>query len=248
LYKSVDRGSSWSDSINPSQSGCSDDTLLAMDPTDPSTLYIRSGDDFDGYGLRKSTDGGATWSYTNLYANYFYAFAIDAAHPSTLYAGTDNGIVRSTDRGVTWSQLGLVNANVNLLATDPAETNILYSVATSDGIPGIFKSTDGGTSWSRINRGLGDIVANPVLFNSLLVDPTQAGVLYLATSGYGVFCSVDGGATWRPLNDGLTNLDVRVLAFTGGSANVVYAGTPGGIFRIADDLPASQIVRHHPAH
>jgi photosystem II stability/assembly factor-like uncharacterized protein len=251
LYKSVDRGSTWSDSVNPSQSGCSDDTLLAMDPTDPNTLYIRSGDDYDGYGLRKSADGGTTWEYTHLYANGFNAFAIDAAHPSTLYAGTDTGVVRSTDGGATWSTLGLANANVNLLATDPAQPNTLYAAAISvcpgtSGVPRLFKSTDGGTSWTSINRGLGEILANPAPLNSLVVDPAQAGVLYLATGGYGVFRSIDGGATWRPFNDGLTNLDVRALALTGGSPNIVYAGTPGGIFRITDDLPAPRVVKRRP--
>jgi photosystem II stability/assembly factor-like uncharacterized protein len=251
LYKSVDAGSTWSDSINPNQSGCSSDTLLAIDPTDSGTLYIASGDDYDFYGVRKTTDGGASWTYTGFYSNVLYAMAIDAAHASTLYAGTDDGIVRSTDGGATWTALGLANMNVNLLANDPSQPNTLYAAAmavypATSGILGIFKSTDGGTSWLPINRGLADIIANHAPVNALIVDPGQTSVVYLAASGYGVFRTVDGGAMWTPLNDGLTNLDVRALAITGGSASSVYAGTPGGIFRIADDPPEPQPAKRHP--
>ncbi len=69
--------------------------------------------------------------------------------------------------------------------------------------------------------------------------------LYLATSGYGVFKSSDSGATWAPFNHGLTHLDVRSLAIVrhGPAAhrgsrpgvlgpNTLYAGTPGGVFKI----------------
>jgi hypothetical protein len=195
-----------------------------VDPTDPNALYIRSGDDYDGYGLRKSVDGGATWSYTNFYTNSFYAFAIDSAHPFTLYAGTDNGIVQSTDGGGTWNSLGF--ANVYLLAVDPVRTGTLYAATVSEtsGFQGLFKSLDEGTTWSPVNRGLENILANRAPVNALLVDPVETGVLYLATGGYGVFRSVDGAARWAALNDGLTNLDVRALTIIPSQAHALYAG------------------------
>jgi hypothetical protein len=99
-----------------------------MDPTDPHTLYLRwEGDDFDGFGLRKSTDGGVTWTNTALGGNELNAFAIDPSTPTTLYAATDNGVVGSTDGGATWNQLGLANMNVSLLAIDPLQPIVLYA-------------------------------------------------------------------------------------------------------------------------
>ncbi len=238
LYKSVDAGSTWSGGA-PDQSGCSDDTLLAMDSTN-STVYIRSGDDYDGYGLRKSTDGGATWTYTGFSSNVSFPLALDLTNPLTLYAGTDNGVSVTRDGGATWRPLGLANTNVNLLATDPSRPNTLYAASKAVysgtlGFSGLFKSTDAGASWFPVNVGLEQILANRAPVNSLAIDPDYPNVLYLATSGYGVFQSLDGGARWTPLSDGLTNLDVQTLTITRGSAKFVFAGTPGGIFRISSD-------------
>ena len=109
----------------------------------------------------------------------------------------------------------------------------------------MYKSTDSGATWSSINQGLDEIVAVHPSVNALLVDADRPNTLYLATSGYGVFKSSDGGATWAAFNNGLTNLDVRSLALVRPgmeahrsrrpralSPDTLYAGTPGGVFKI----------------
>jgi photosystem II stability/assembly factor-like uncharacterized protein len=243
LFKSTDGGASWSDNITPQGgfgSGCSADALIGMDPTDPQTIYLRWGDFFDGFGLRKSTDGGATWDFTNLGANQLYALAIDPTNPATLYAGTDSGVVQSTDGGATWNVVGLAKTNVSLLAIDRVQPNVLYAGASgaytdAAGSIGLFRSTDRGANWTPINDGLEELINHRASINALMVDPHQTDVLYLATTGYGVFKSRDGGASWAPYNDGLTFLDVQALAITSAGDTTVYAGTPGGVFRIAED-------------
>ena len=97
-----------------------------------------------------------------------------------------------------------------------------------------IKSTDSGVSWSPINDGLGDLLSTRVAVNALVLDPGHTDVLYVGTSGYGVFKSSDGGSTWAPFNDGLTHLDVRALLIARGDATTVYAGTPGGVFKLVD--------------
>jgi photosystem II stability/assembly factor-like uncharacterized protein len=230
--------------------------LLAMDPTDPSTLYLQNGEDYDGYGLEKTNDGGANWDDTGLSGlNGLNALVIDPTTPATLYAATNStspegsecalmncsvigGVQQSTDGGATWNFVGLANQDVSLLAIDPLQPNVLYAVVTSNP-RGLFKSTDSGASWSPINNGLGDLIVN-----AFIVDPDHTNVLYLATSGYGVFKSSDGGATWVPFNDGLTFLDVRSLAIGRGASPAVYAGTPGGVFKIVDSRKRETPIRH----
>jgi hypothetical protein len=168
---------------------------------------------------------------------------IDPTSPTTLYAGTYIGVLQSTDGGAEWNITGLTKTNVNVLAIDRHQPNILYAGTTGAdpynlgsvdplGFRGLFKSTDSGASWLPINDGLEDLLDTRANVNALIQDPSNADVLYAATSGYGVFKSSDGGATWAPINDGLTHLDVPVLAIVWGA---VYAGTPGGVFKIVAD-------------
>jgi hypothetical protein len=105
-------------------------------------------------------------------------------------------------------------------------------LATTDGLS---KSTDRGANWSPINDGLEGLLQAGVAFNALILDPGHPRTLYAATSGQGVFKSSDGGAAWAPFNDGLTYLDVRVLAIAAGPSATVYAGMPGGVFKIVED-------------
>ena len=239
LFRSTD-GATWSDSITPHQSGCLADAFMAMDPNDPMTIYLRWGDFYDGFGLSKSTDGGATWTFTRIGGNALNALVIDPANSAALYVGTDNGVLQSTDGGASSHLAGLANANVSLLAIDPLQPNVLYAGASGvypapPGFQGLFKSTDSGGSWSPIGDGLGDVIAARASANALILNPNHSGVLYLATSGYGVFKSADGGASWSAINGGLAHLDVRVLAITRGDVTTVYAGTPAGVFKFVDD-------------
>jgi hypothetical protein len=199
-------------------------------------------------------DGGANWKNLGAdglgTASAVNALVIDPNMPAILYAATDIGVMRSTDGGASFIPAGLANTWVVLLAIDPVNSNVLYAATSSDfylltsGFLGLYKSTDGGASWSPINHGLDEIVAAHPVVNALLVDPERPNILYLATSGHGVFRSSDGGASWAAFNDGLTNLDVRSLALVRGSPtehrgrpgalsrDTLYAGTPGGVFKI----------------
>lgn len=90
---------------------------------------------------------------------------------------------------------------------------------------GVFKSTDGGRSWSAANSGLQD---QYVL--ALALAPGSPATLYAGTSG-GVFRSRAGGADWTAINVGLTEPYANLLAIDPAASEIVYAGTPQGIFK-----------------
>jgi photosystem II stability/assembly factor-like uncharacterized protein len=252
LYKSTNGGTGWSNiwSHSPA-SGCqAESPAMTMDPIDPNTLYLPYGDAYyGGFTILKSADGGADW--TSLVgagldnANGIFAFAIDPRAPTDMYVAADVGVFRSTNGGVNFAPAGLANTVVSLLVIDPVHPGVLYAATWAYGFPGLYKSVDSGASWSPINQGLDQIVAAHASVNALAVDPARTEVLYLATSGYGVFRSTDSGANWAAFNDGLTFLDVRSLALSQRDpgaprgrrsgvlgSNTLYAGTPGGVFKI----------------
>jgi len=151
VFRSTDGGANWN-SVRPGFT-----TLVAVDPQDPSTVYAV---DFYGGGLFKSTDSGQSWNALSS-APPIGTLAIDPKNPSTLYAtsGIDlgignyfyygwSGVSRSTDGGSSWNAVnsGLpANSQAYLLALDPQSTKTLYTIGGSGTL---FKTTDGGGSWS----------------------------------------------------------------------------------------------------
>ena len=205
VYKSIDRGVSWS------FLGLSGARTLALDPADPHLLYAGT----SGSGVLHSTDGGASWTGAVEGLPDQAAVTALATLPGlgrTIYAAVEGaGVYRSTDGGSHWQRTsrGLLRAEILNLAAGPAPST-LYAVAKPGPSSGhvLYRSTDGGTHWQRAaGQGL------PPDFLALTADP-RGGAVY-AGSGLGstgVFRSLDGGATWSAFNHGLRAVPVDVLA------------------------------------
>ena len=204
-----------------------DITAIAVDPSNPATLYAGTG---DGRGVFKSTDSGSTWVTTDLPNPYIRALAISPSSPSILYAAGNNGVFKSTDSAASWAgpSAGLASTYVTTLAVDPTTPTTLY-VGT---YAGVFKSTDGGGNWTAIN---GHFVTglNSSLVVALAVDPSTPTTLYVSTAGEGggVSKSTDGGESWTAINTGLTNVTVDVLVIDRSTPATLYAGTDSGVFK-----------------
>jgi cysteine-rich repeat protein len=193
---------------------------LAVDPTDPSTVYAGT----DGGGVFKTTTGGTSWTAVNtgLTGDYVRALAIDPANPSTLYAATEDGVFKTTTGGMSWTDVysGHTNSNMYSLAIDPVNPGTVYA-GTS---PGVSKTTTGGTSWTDPNTGL------PNIPNALAIDPANPSTVYAGANG-GVFKTTTGGTSWTGVNSGLTNHGVVALAIDPANPSTLYAATYGGIFK-----------------
>lgn len=124
-----------------------------------------------------------------------------------------------------WTLIGPpAGRHVSALAIDPTDPNILYAGLRNDGV---FKSTDGGQTWTPSNTGL-----TTLFISTLVIDPTNPMILYAGIDSGGVFKSTDGGQTWTPSNTGLTNLIVKALVVDPLDPQILYAGTLGGVFVI----------------
>ena len=164
-----------------------------------------------------------TWSSTTgLSARTVYALAPDPTNCHTRYAGADDGVYRSTDTGNTWVATGLSGPLITSVAVDPAASQTIYAATWGQGV---YKSSNGGTSWSQVNSGLGD----ELWLYALVLAPD--GSLYAGTYDGGVYKSTSGGASWSPVNNGLGDFNIRALAADPNNSQVVYAGTTDGVYK-----------------
>jgi photosystem II stability/assembly factor-like uncharacterized protein len=226
VWKSADAAASWS----PANAGMGNIQVsaLAIDPHDPRTLYAGT-----EIGVWKSADGGVSWAPASegLAEPQVVQLALDPLHPGTLYAGTLGGLARSVDGAASWQRVSGPFRSVGLLALDPLHPDTLYAGPMNE--PGLFKSTDGGATWSERSAALG----RPI-FTALAMDPAAPQVVYAATRGpangqRALVRSADGGATWSTLkSSALAGRAIATLAVAPRSA--LYAGTEAGLYRSAD--------------
>lgn len=204
LSQSTDGGAHWT----VVHRGTRDVTWgVVVDPQTPTTLYAI----MDG-GVVRSTDGGKSWHPFARSLPSGSIMAIDPLTPTTLYYGDFlSRLFKSTDGGENWTALrwellsGEDRAGVAFLAFDPTTPATLYVNAlgyTGDTLTSTrtLRSTDGGESWTALNRGWPE---NYGAINALVIDPQTPTTLYAINGLLGVFKSTDGGRSWTASNNGL---------------------------------------------
>ena len=173
---------------------------MTFDPNDPNTIYVGTGqpaggDSFYGAGILKSTDGGATW--TVIGQEIFAGLGI-----------ADIVVLRNSP-------------NTLLVAAGAQQSN--YTKKPLQQPPGIYKTSDGGITWTRVVESCND--QGCVSPSALVVDPTDPNIVYVGADGLGVVKSTDGGATGgvilAPENTQMGHVEVAISPSNG---NVLYAG------------------------
>lgn len=235
VFKSTDGGVTWVAKNN------------GLSSFDVRALSVETGAIYAGTagGVFKSIDGGDNWAAANtgLTRLPVLALAIDTrTNPATLFAGINGGgVFKSTNAGASWTAANgpkQTNANdicASCLPNTEALTGESLATVTAIviGAPntifaaigggGIFKSTDGGSTWSPAKNGF----LPSTTIQALAVDTATTSTIFAGTNA-GVFKTTDAGANWQPSSNGLLSNDIRSLAI---SASVIYAGTSGGIFK-----------------
>ncbi|HLJ73046.1 MAG TPA: hypothetical protein VKU62_00575, partial [Thermoanaerobaculia bacterium] len=167
IWRSIDNGGSWSEVLSNATGFGESNGSVAIDPITPATIYAGDfklpGYDFTTDSLIiKSTDGGSNWNFTAQGQNgasddlHAYALAIDPVTPAKIFAGGTGTppLAKSTNGATSWTDLSLPDTNnggVYSIAIDPSNTNVVY-VTTRD--LGVYKSIDGGVTWTAANSGL----------------------------------------------------------------------------------------------
>ncbi len=234
ISKSIDGGVSFAADASVPSKAAGDRAAfipaLAMDPVTSTTLYAGT------QRLWRTTDGGASWAVQSASPDLtgggeatITMIAIAPSAPATIMVVTSDGLVqRSTDAGVTFGNVtkaplpGRFATSVAIHPTNPLIAYVGFS-GFDDGTPGtpghLFKTADGGATWSNVTGNLPD---TPV--NAIAIRPDAPEEVYAGTD-VGTFLTLNGAAPWAKLTVGLPNagvIDIKANATTNLLAIATY--------------------------
>jgi len=238
VWKTTDYGRTW-DPIFDEQ-GTGSVGAIAVAPTDPNIVYVGSGEGLQrpdlstGDGIYKSTDAGKTWTHLGLRdGQQIPQIIVDPRDPNRLFVAVlghpygpnaERGIFRSTDGGQSFQKVLYKDENVGGIdvAFDPQNPSTIYAVlwearqapwengAFNGPGSGMFKSTDGGTTWRQIGQGLPTFDRDGLGRIGIAIAPSLPSRVFAtvdAARNGGLYRSDDGGETFTKATE-----DTRVVS------------------------------------
>ncbi len=230
LWRTADGGTSWRP-VTDGQIASASVGAVAVAPSHPDVVYIGTGESQlrsnlrQGDGIYRSTDGGRTWTHRGLATTRAIArVRVHPTDPDLVYVAAfgdpytptaDRGVYRSRDGGASWQQVLFRSDSAGAidLALDPTDPTVVYAVLWQayrtpwklwggGQFSGLFKSSDGGDTWTDITRQPG-LPTGFLGRIGIAVSPVDGQRLYaiIEAEDGGVFVSDDAGSSWRRGSD-----------------------------------------------
>lgn len=182
--------------------------------------------------LQRSTNGGASWTSATSgltgSAPWVTVWKQDPQTANTIYVGYTD-LFKSTNLGVSWTQLTAIpgTGTIREFAIATSSNQVIYVLKSS----GIYKTTDGGTTWSNVTGTVPVGSASP---EYICIDPNDANNAWVVLSGYSngnkVFVTSNGGSTWTNVSGNLPNIPANCCVYEPGSNDRIYIGMDVGIY------------------
>ena len=241
LFVSRDGGDTWDEVAGltdhetvdrwfPGKGGLCCHSVL-VHPTDPDRLWVG----ISAVGVFRTDDGGDSWTLKNDglevvapdedhegLGSCVHRLVLDPHDPDRLYQQNHRGTFRSTDAGDAWERIdgGLPSTFGFPLVLHPREPGTLYVFPLEsderrlaiDGRPAVYRSTDAGATWERLDGGWPADSWVTVLRHGMAVDVLEPAGVYVGTTGGRVLHSADAGDSWRPLDVHLPRINSLTVA------------------------------------
>jgi len=226
VWKTTDYGRVWTPIFDDQPTGSIGDVVVA--PSNPNVVYVGSGEGLQrpdlsvGNGMYKSIDAGKTWKHLGLDSvQQIGGLAIDPMNENRVFVAAlgkpygpnaQRGIYRTLDGGKTWEKVHYIDENTGAIqvAIDPNNAQIVYADMWAGRLApwengmwygkesGLFKSTDGGTTWRKLTNGL------PTTEQGLgrigfCIAPSDSKRMYACVDAGkegGIYRSEDAGESW----------------------------------------------------
>ncbi|MCL4508777.1 MAG: hypothetical protein M1296_04530 [Chloroflexi bacterium] len=245
VYKTTNQGTIWTQ-MNSGLPSLMSVFALAVSVSNPQTVYVGGYNFSTNQGqLYVSTNGGGSWSAagSGLGSASVQALAIDQTNANNVYVGTNMGVYKSTN-GTAFTQLsGMGTNNVQALVLDPTNPSVIYAGTNPNTNGGIWKSTDGGNTWTQMNTGL---PSGTGVFG-LAVTPGSNSTFYAAVgtspTTTSLYQTTNAGGNWSNLNISST---VTSIAVSPTNANLIMVSGSGGLYRSTNGGNTFTLIGNYP--
>lgn len=232
VWRTTNGGQTW-ENLTDGKSDISSVGAITVAPSDANVIYVGTGESqlredlTFGTGMYRSTDAGQTWQHLGLSdAQQITDIVVDPRDADRVYVSAighafgpnaERGVFRTLDGGKSWKKVLFVDDSTGAqdLAIDPSNPRVLYaalykfqrtpwSMNAGGGKSGLWKTTDGGDTWTEISKapGLPRSVLGKIGIDVSRANPRRlyASVEAPDSTG-GLFRSDDAGASWERMND-----------------------------------------------